>query len=137
MLRPGLGLHDRVMKPDLRAARVGICSAERCGALPGVPLSANQAIARYRRPGARAGRLVIITDSFGEEIAPDFVEYFGEVLQIRTNLSPRLTEQDRGALMGYVLGAYHPDRVLLLYHDAAVFGALVAPAQLLSSRPIN
>jgi hypothetical protein len=134
-LLPGLGLHDRILKPDLRRAGIAVCWAERCGALPGLPLAVSEAIGRYRRPGAPAGRLVIIADSYGEEIAPDFVEYFGEVLHIRTNLTPKLSAQDRAALIHYALKDYHPDRVLLLYHDGALFNGLEAPTFLFSSVP--
>ncbi len=104
---PGLGLHDRIGTPDLRARRRGAVLAA-----PGAPRRCRTRSWRSRIPAP--GRLLLIADSFGDEIGGDFSEYAGEVWLVRMNLAlvtpaPALT----GAIR-----AFNADAAIVLYHDA-------------------
>ena len=103
---PGLGLHDRIGTPDLRAAGVAQCAAARCS--PAVP----DAVVAFTHPGP--GRLLLIADSFGDEIGGDFSEYAGQVWLVRMNLA-LVTP---AAPLAAAIASFHPDAVIALYHDA-------------------
>ena len=103
---PGLGLHDRIGTPNLRAAGVAQCDSARCS--PALPPS----IVAFSRPGPE--RILVIADSFGDEMAGDFSEYAGQVWLVRMNLA--LTEPP--GLLAPLLHTFHPDAVVVAYHDA-------------------
>ncbi|MEJ1977429.1 MAG: hypothetical protein WDN49_16340 [Acetobacteraceae bacterium] len=64
---PGMGEHSRIREPYLHAAGVEVCAGARCAdKLP-------EAIVRYTRPGP--GRILVLADSFGDEIGGNFTEY--------------------------------------------------------------
>lgn len=114
---PGVGLHDRIGTPNLKAAGVAQCWGDRCS--PAVP----PALDTFVRPGT--GRLLILADSFGDEAAGDFAEFAATVWLVRMNTAlvsplPPLVDALRG---------FHPDAILALYHDAGAL-ALDAPSQL-------
>ncbi len=103
---PGLGLHDRIGTPNLRAAGVTQCDASRCTpALPG-------AIVAFNRPGK--GRILVIADSFGDEMAGDFSEYAGQVWLLRMNIA--LTAPP--GLLATALRGFRPSAIVVAYHDA-------------------
>ena len=103
---PGLGLHDRIGTPNLRAAGVVQCEGDRCH--PAVP----DALVTFTRPGP--GRILVIADSFGDEVAGDFSEFAGQVWLVRMNLA--LTTPP--ALLAPLLRGFHPTAVIVAYHDA-------------------
>ena len=103
---PGLGLHDRIGTPDLRAAGVAQCGGARC--TPPVP----EAVIAFTQPGP--GRLLLIADSFGDEIGGDFSEYAGQVWLVRMNLALVTPAPPLAA----AIRAFRPDAVVVLYHDA-------------------
>ena len=103
---PGLGLHDRIGTPDLRRAGVAQCGGARCS--PALP----DAVVAFTHPGAR--RLLLIADSFGDEIGGDFSEYAGEVWLVRMNLA---LVTPAFALAG-AIRAFNADAAIVLYHDA-------------------
>ena len=103
---PGLGLHDRIGTPNLKTAGVTQCAGVRCDP----PLS--EAIAAFTRPGP--GRLLILADSFGDEVAGDFSEYAGLVWLIRMNIA--LGTQ--AAPLSAAISQFRPDALLVAYHDA-------------------
>ena len=98
---PGLGLHDRIGTPDLKAAGVSQCSGARCD--PALP----PGIVLFRRPGA--GRLLVLGDSFGDEIGGDFSEYAGLVWLVQMNVALAQPPD---------LAGFHPDAIVVVYHDA-------------------
>ena len=110
---PGLGLHDRIGTPNLRAAGVAQCDSARCN--PPLPPS----IVAFSRTGP--GRILVVADSFGDEMAGDFSEYAGQVWLVRMNLA--LAEPP--SLLAPLLRSFHPDAVVVAYHDA---GALALDA---------
>ena len=124
---PGLGLHDRIGTPDLRRAGVAQCAGARCS--PGLP----ESVVAFTHPGP--GRLLLIADSFGDEIGGDFAEFAGTVWLVRMNL---VLVTPPGPLATALRG-FDPDSVIVAYHDAgalALDGAsqasLAAAAKLLA-----
>jgi hypothetical protein len=103
---PGLGVHDRIGTPDLRAAGVSQCWGARC--TPAIP----EAIVSFVHPGP--GKLLVLADSFGDEIAGNFSEYAGQVWLVRMNI---LLESPADPVVA-ALRQFHPDAVVVLYHDA-------------------
>lgn len=103
---PGLGLHDRIGTPDLRAAGVAQCDGARCQ--PAMPA----AIATFVRPGP--GRILVVADSFGDELAGDFSEYAGQVWLVRMNLAV----DTQPVPLAPLLHRFAPDALVVAYHDA-------------------
>jgi hypothetical protein len=101
----GVGLHDRIGNPDLRAAGVSQCWGMRCN--PAIP----ESIVAFTRPGP--GRLLVIADSFGDEIGGDFSEYAGQVWLVRMNLAVETPDAVAAALR-----TFHPGAIVVVYHDA-------------------
>ncbi len=85
-LAPGAGMTDMIDAPQRRPAGVRSCRAAGC-AVPGLPDNAAAPLEIHRRPGP--GRVLIMGDSYGDEIAPDFVEQFGDVLAHPDQYRPR------------------------------------------------
>ena len=119
-LSPGLGLTDMIDEPQLAAAGVHECWLNRCR-LDGVPAEALQAESAYWRPGD--GQLLIISDSFGDEIGPDFVEQFGDVWMVSINFTRSMQVADRKVLAAGLLKKFRNGRVLFVVHD---FGTVAA-----------
>ena len=105
---PGMGLHDRIGTPFLKAAGVAQCTGAACD--PAAP----DDVVVYHRDGP--DRLLVIGDSFGDEIGGDFSEYAGTVWLVRMNLAMAHPPS---------LAAFHPDAIVVVYHDA---GALALDA---------
>ena len=110
---PGVGLHDRIGTPDLRRAGVAQCGGARCS--PALP----DAIVAFTHPGA--GRLLLLADSFGDEIGGDFAEFAGTVWLVRMNVAL----VDPAPPIAAAIRGFHPDAVIVAYHDA---GALALDA---------
>ena len=118
-LAPGIDESVLINEPNVRAAGVRTCPNVRCGAIAGVPATAAIAIERYFRAGD-GPPMLIIADSFGDEIGRDFAEYSPEVWLLSTNTVRELSESDRAALMRAVLARFHGQRVVFVYHDQQV-----------------
>ncbi len=103
---PGLGLHDRIGTPDLRTAGVAQCDGARCR--PPLP----SALVAFARPGT--GRILVIADSFGDEMAGDFSEYAAQVWLLRMNIALETPP----ILLTPLLHRFAPDAVIVAYHDA-------------------
>lgn len=111
---PGLGLHDRIGTPNLRAAGVAQYDAARCE--PALPAG----IVSFSRPGP--GRILVIADSFGDEMAGDFAEYAGQVRLVQMNVALSAPP----GLLARTLRAFQAAALVVVYHDAgalAVDGA--------------
>ncbi len=102
---PGLGLHDRIGTPNLRAAGVAQCDGGRCQP----PLPA--AIVAFVRPGP--GRILVIADSFGDEMAGDFSRICRPGLARADECGPVTPPACLPTLRGF-----QPDAVIVAYHDA-------------------
>ena len=101
-----MGEHDRIRDPDLRAAKVTYCTGARCpDKLPG-------SILAYTRPGP--GRILVMADSFGDEIGANFTEYAGRVWLLRMNVA---IGEPPGLLAATALRTFQPDAIVIVYHD--------------------
>lgn len=118
-LAPGIDESTLIDEPDVRAAGVRTCPNIRCGPITGVPATAAMAVERYMRPG-EGPPMLIIADSFGDEVGRDFVEYSPEVWLLSTNSVRALPENDRAALMQAVLTRFRGQRVVFVFHDQQV-----------------
>jgi hypothetical protein len=108
-LNPGMGEHDRIRDPDLRAGKVTFCIGARCpDKLPG-------SILDYTRTVPAPGRILVMADSFGDEIGADFIEYVGRVWLLRMNVA---IGEPAGLLAATALRTFKPDAIVIVYHDA-------------------
>jgi hypothetical protein len=128
-LDPGMGASDPIREPDVRAAGVKSCSGTACGPIEGLTPGAEFALQRYTRPEP-GPRLLIVADSFGDEIARNFLEQFGEVWHVATNNLKALSPADRRVLSAVLLARFKGERVLYVYHDAAGLDGLDVIADL-------
>ena len=102
---PGLGLHDRIRNPNLPGAGVKQCD-DRCQPPP--PPS----VVTFTHPGP--GRLLLIADSFGDELGGNFSEFAGQVWLVRMNLAMLIPP----ATLTPALHGFHPTAIIVAYHDA-------------------
>ncbi len=115
----GMGAQSHLRQPSLAAAGVAVCEGgRRC------PTALDPAIVTYTRPGP--GRLLVVADSFGDEIGGDFSEFAGQVWLLRMNLALAETP---GALADVAIRRFAPDAIVVVYHDAGAL-ALDVPARM-------
>ncbi|MDB5363640.1 MAG: hypothetical protein JWO51_4937 [Rhodospirillales bacterium] len=128
-LNPGMGASDAIREPDARAVGIRTCEGAACGPIDGLTPGAEFVLERYTRPEP-GPRLLIIADSFGDEISRNFLEQFGEVWRVVTNNLPALSPTDRRVLADELKARFQGERVLYIYHDAAALGGLTVIADL-------
>ncbi len=114
-LLPGVRLPFETIEPDLAASAIGSSvQIPELGA-SGIILADTS---RFRKAGPSSGpRLLIISDSFGQPIAPWFAAFYGEVWHVSVNNLPHLARAQRSALVDTLFNHYRPDDVLLVFHD--------------------
>ena len=118
-LNPGMGEHDRIRDPDLRAGGVTYCTGARCpDKLPG-------SILAYTRTQPAPGRILVMADSFGDESGANFIEYAGRVWLLRMNVA---IGEPAGLLAATALRTFKPDAIVIIYHDGSAL-ALDAGSQ--------
>jgi hypothetical protein len=122
-LNPGMGASDPIREPDVRAVGIRNCIGAGCGPIDGLTPGAEFALERYTRPEP-GPRLLIVADSFGDEISRNFLEQFGEVWRVATNNLAALTPADRRLLAVDLRARFQGERVLYIYHDAAALNGL-------------
>lgn len=117
-LLPGVPMSFRTREPDLAAAHVTIgAQIPELGA-SGLILYDVSRFTRHDASGAASGpRLLIISDSFGQAIAPWFSAYYGEVWQVAVNNISQLTRTQQTQLTDQLFDRYRPDDVLFVFHD--------------------
>ena len=117
---PGVALNVAALEPDYASAGVIACDGVAC--FPEFAGVADQIgfTTRYRRPGTKGPKLLLITDSFGIGIAGFFSEYFGEVWHVSMNNIKLLTPEQRLRFKQILFQDYAPDEVLYVFHDAAI-----------------
>jgi hypothetical protein len=119
---PGIE-HDSIAdEPDYSGTGITACLGADC--FPGLkPVMAKlDTAARYTNsaPGL-AGRLVMVSDSFGYAAGQAFARYHSEVVQVSTNMLSRLDRDELAALRELLLRPGSGDQVLFLYHDASMY----------------
>ena len=122
-LNPGMGASDPIREPDVRAVGIRNCTGTGCGSIEGLTPGAEFALERYTRP-TPGPRLLIVADSFGDEISRNFLEQFGEVWRVVTNNLAALAPADRRLLADTLRARFQGERVLYIYHDAAALDGL-------------
>jgi hypothetical protein len=105
-VNPGMGAHSRIRNPYMAGAKVLQCQGARCPD----PLPAP--IISFTRPGP--GRILVLADSFGDEIGGDFVEYASKVWLLRMNVAIGMP---LAPLAEKALGQFRPDAIIIVYHD--------------------
>jgi hypothetical protein len=128
-LSPGLGLSDMVEEPQTAAAGVWSCWMTACAGAAGLPPEAALALTGYRRPGT--GRLLIVGDSFTDDIVPAFIESFAEVWCVHTNTTQQMSLAARQTLAAWLQERFRGGRLLLVLHDMGAttpFDRIVADA---------
>ena len=133
-LNPGMALSDTVREPQVKAVGTRDCVAAACATEAGLLPGAARAIEHYYRPGA-GPELLVIADSFGDEIERDFIEQFASVWIVHTNVWDGLMPQDRAALASWIECRFHGRHVLLIYHDLAASYGLTSVQALLGAMP--
>lgn len=113
-LLPGVPLRFRTIEPDLAAA--GVTAALRIPEL-GPSASILYDVSRFTRRDHAGPRLLILSDSFGQAIAPWFAAYYGEVWHVTVNNIARLTPERQAMLMDQLFHRFRPDDLLLVFHD--------------------
>ncbi len=128
---PGLGLHDRIGTPNLPGAGVKQCD-ERCQPPPPA------GVVTFTHPGP--GRLLVLADSFGDELAGNFSEFAGQVWLVRMNLAML----DPPAPLAAAIHGFQPTGIIVAYHDAGALaldpasqGSLAAVATLLTDADLS
>ena len=128
---PGLGLHDRLNTPNLPAAGVKQCDA---GCQPPLPAG----VVSFTHAGP--GRLVVLADSFGDELAGNFSEFAGQVWLVQMNVALLAPP----APLAAAIHGFRPTGIIVAYHDAGALaldpasqGSLAAVATLLTDADLS
>jgi hypothetical protein len=119
-LFPGIQLKSEVLAADYKRSGIQECLGAPC--FPELEKISNklQEVARYTNPAAPAGKLIVLSDSFGKYAAGWYSRYFREVKHFSTNSLPQLDVEEARAFRNYVLNEARGTHLLLLYHDGAV-----------------
>ena len=113
----GIGVQSRIRTPSL--AGFDVCEGgRRCPAAP------DPSIATYTR--AAPGRVLVMADSFGDEMGGDFTEFAGKVWLLRMNLG---LARPPAVLARLAIRDFAPQAIVIVYHDAGAL-ALDAPSRL-------
>ena len=108
----GMAAESHIRTPSAAAAGVVECQGgRRC---PTAPLPA---VVTYTRPGA--GRILVMADSFGDDIGVDFTEFAGSVWLLRMNYALR---DQPGPVADKVIHDFKPEAIVIVYHDAGALG---------------
>lgn len=113
-LLPGVPLRFRTIEPDLAAADVtAALRIPELGASGGILYD----VSHFTRRGRVGPRLLILSDSFGQAVAPWFAAYYGEVWHVAVNNIAQLTPERQAALTDTLFDRFRPDDLLLVFHD--------------------
>ena len=117
---PGLRLGAMALEPAAEWPGVEQCLGWPC--FPGFADIAGVLVdvRRFRAARPAAGRLLLLSDSFGAAAAPWLLRYYGEVWQLTLNHMDQLAPEQRRRLAQALLEAYAPDQVLLVMMDASM-----------------
>jgi hypothetical protein len=120
-LFPGIELSSPVRAIDYQASGVEACFGPTClGEALRPTMEKLWQMSTYRNPRAPRGRLVIVSDSFGQPVAGWYSRYYKEVVHVCTNLMDELSEQELRPIRSYLFDEAKGGDVLFLYHDVTV-----------------
>lgn len=119
-LFPGIELASEVLTANYEQSGVRACVGTPC--FPELGEIANKLldVTRYSNPAAPAGKLIILSDSFGKYAAGWYSRYFREVKHFSTNSLPQLGAEEKRQFRNLVLDEARDTHLLLLYHDGSV-----------------
>lgn len=121
-LMPGVTLDSNVKQVDFAGSGVQECHGAACyPELPDV-MAKLWGLNRYHHDGAPLPRLVVVSDSYGLELAPWYTRYFRDVLQVSTNDLAQLTPDQCRRLAQFLFRQPGPQQLIFVYHDATVQG---------------
>jgi hypothetical protein len=116
---PGLTFISHGIQPDYGPAGIIPCYGVAC-APDLTPFGhALTEVSRFRWTSGTGPRLLLISDSFGARAAGWFGEYFADVIHLNINLA-LLSPEQRSALRAVLVRSFHPDVLIMLFHDGAV-----------------
>jgi hypothetical protein len=120
-LFPGIELSSQVRAIDFQASGVDVCMGPTCfGEALRPTMEKLWQMSTYRNPKAPRGRLVIVSDSFGQPVAGWYSRYYKEVVHVCTNFMDQLSEPELRPIRKYLFDDAGGDDVLFLYHDVTV-----------------
>jgi hypothetical protein len=117
---PGLALSSMVLEVAPDASGI-----EQCLGWPCFPANAEAArilvdVRRLRVADAGAGRVLVLSDSYGSAAAPWLLRHIGEVTQVTVNNADPLSPDQRRRLAQALLEEYRPDQVLVVIPDISL-----------------
>lgn len=126
---PGVEHQDTTLVPVYRDGRVLVCHNDPTCFPEFAPESVLLfQVARVRSawqlpPGQRRPTLVIIGDSFGDNITEPLARYFAEVWYLSMNHLSRLSPAQRRHVRSVVIDRFRPDVLLHVYNEGTVLAA--------------
>jgi hypothetical protein len=132
---PGIPTGNVVRLPDFNAAGVDYCWGARCFPEWSSMAEVISDLSRVRSPRAGDKKLLILSDSFGKEIAGWFAPYFGSVWHFSVSNLGRLPADEQQAFRRHIFTEYRPDMVLYVFHDGSIdYGPRVFGTPAISGR---
>lgn len=121
-LMPGVTLDSSVKLVDFAASGVQECHGATCYPELSDVMAKLWGVNRYRHDGAPLPRLVMVTDSYGLQLAPWYARYYRDVVQVATNDLTQLAPEERRRLARFLFQQPGPQDLIFVYHDATVQG---------------
>ena len=118
-LFPGVHRGDEVEIIDFTVSGISQCLGGACFPELRPVMEKLSDVSRYRNPRGH-GRLILVSDSFGSQIAGWYARHFAEVVHVSTNYLERLDKSELAQLRHTIVGNAGQDKVLFLYHDGTL-----------------
>jgi hypothetical protein len=117
---PGVRLTSEVLVADYPASGVQACRGSAC--FPDLTEVARKLdeVQTFRNASAPFGKLLILSDSFGEFIAGWYSRYFREVTHITTNRLTELDDAQHEEFRQFLRRELQDSRLLFVYHDGSI-----------------
>ena len=119
---PGLGLSNRVLRPEVWATGVSPCIGAACFKEFHDPGGRYWSMVwRLRREGGDpASRLLVLADSFGPGAGQAFIEHFDDVVILNINDFGQMTREELRALWTQLFQDWRPARTQFVFCDCNV-----------------
>lgn len=119
-LFPGIPLASEMEVADFAASGISQCRGGACFPEMLSIMEKLGDVSRYVNNAAPAGRLILVSDSFGQHIAGWYSSYYREVLHVSTNDLRRLDPRELEQLRETLFKGNSSDNVLFLFHDGSI-----------------
>ena len=125
-LFPGIKLGNTIDVIDFQASGIYQCLGGACYPNLQSIMEKLGDVSRYQNPRGQ-GRMTLLSDSFGFQIAGWYAHHFSEIMHISTNNLNRLDKGELEQLRQFLFKDASQDNVLFLYHDVSLlYGRLGA-----------